>query len=58
MCRGIYNVKACSSGRRKAITRDPGNLFAWPIITKEDEDAVLKYYAPRRHVSNGRDKRV
>lgn len=29
-------------GGEKAITRDPGNLFAWPIITKEDEDAVLE----------------
>jgi len=28
-------------GGPKAITRDPGDLFKWPIITKEDEDAVL-----------------
>lgn len=28
-------------GGPKAVTRDPGDLFTWPIITKEDEDAVL-----------------
>ncbi|MBN1623299.1 MAG: DegT/DnrJ/EryC1/StrS family aminotransferase [Clostridia bacterium] len=28
-------------GGPKAITKDPGDLFKWPIITKEDEDAVL-----------------
>ena len=28
-------------GGPKAITKDPGNLFKWPIITKEDEEAVL-----------------
>jgi dTDP-4-amino-4,6-dideoxygalactose transaminase len=28
-------------GGPKAITRDPGDLFTWPIITREDEEAVL-----------------
>lgn len=28
-------------GGPKAITKDPGNLFTWPIVTKEDEEAVL-----------------
>ena len=28
-------------GGPKAITRDPGDIFSWPIITKEDEEAVL-----------------
>jgi perosamine synthetase len=28
-------------GGPKAITKDQGDMFAWPIITKEDEDAVL-----------------
>ncbi len=29
-------------GGPKAITKPAGNLFTWPIITKEDEDAVLE----------------
>lgn len=29
-------------GGPKSITRDPGNLFTWPIITKEDEEAALE----------------
>jgi dTDP-4-amino-4,6-dideoxygalactose transaminase len=29
-------------GGDKAITKDPGDMFVWPIITKEDEEAVLK----------------
>jgi dTDP-4-amino-4,6-dideoxygalactose transaminase len=28
-------------GGPKAVTRDPGDLFTWPIITREDEDAVI-----------------
>jgi perosamine synthetase len=28
-------------GGPKAVTRDPGDLFTWPIITSEDEAAVL-----------------
>jgi perosamine synthetase len=28
-------------GGPKAVTRDPGDLFTWPIITREDEEAVL-----------------
>lgn len=28
-------------GGPKAITKDPGDIFKWPIITKEDEEAVL-----------------
>lgn len=28
-------------GGPKAVQTDPGDLFAWPIITQEDEDAVL-----------------
>ncbi len=30
------------NGGPKAVTRDPGNLFTWPIITSEDEAAVLE----------------
>ena len=28
-------------GGPKAIARDPGDLFTWPIVTREDEEAVL-----------------
>lgn len=28
-------------GGPKAVTLDPGDTFTWPIVTKEDEDAVL-----------------
>lgn len=29
------------NGGAKAVTTDPGDLFTWPIVTREDEDAVL-----------------
>jgi len=35
------------------ITLDPGDIFTWPIITKEDEDAVLEVL--RRGAMSGRD---
>ena len=28
-------------GGPKAVTKDPGDIFTWPITTKEDEEAVL-----------------
>lgn len=28
-------------GGPTAVTKDPGDLFTWPIITREDEEAVL-----------------
>ncbi|NJD03518.1 MAG: hypothetical protein FIA99_13210 [Ruminiclostridium sp.] len=28
-------------GGPKAVNSEPGDLFTWPIVTKEDEDAVL-----------------
>ena len=28
-------------GGNKAVTKDPGDIFTWPIITKEDEEAVI-----------------
>jgi perosamine synthetase len=28
-------------GGPKSVQSDPGDIFTWPIITKEDEDAVL-----------------
>ncbi|NSW89350.1 MAG: DegT/DnrJ/EryC1/StrS family aminotransferase [Firmicutes bacterium] len=29
-------------GGPKAVQSDPGDIFKWPIVTKEDEDAVLE----------------
>ncbi len=29
-------------GGEKAVKTDPGDIFSWPIITQEDEDAVLE----------------
>jgi len=29
-------------GGPKAVTRDPGDVFAWPAVTEEDEQAVLE----------------
>jgi len=29
-------------GGSKAVTKDPEDIFTWPIITKEDEDAIIK----------------
>jgi len=29
-------------GGNKAVAKDPGDMFTWPIITKEDEEAVIK----------------
>ena len=29
-------------GGPKTVVSDPGDIFTWPIITKEDEDAVLE----------------
>jgi len=28
-------------GGTKAVPRDPGNVFQWPIVTREDEEAVI-----------------
>ena len=40
-------------GGPKAVTKDPGELFTWPIITKEDEEAVLDVL--RRGAMSGTD---
>jgi perosamine synthetase len=40
-------------GGPKAVTRDPGDLFTWPIITPEDEAAVLDVL--RRRAMSGTD---
>ncbi|MHC4873023.1 MAG: DegT/DnrJ/EryC1/StrS aminotransferase family protein [Planctomycetota bacterium] len=33
--------KLAINGGPKAVTKDFGDMFDWPIVTKEDEDAVL-----------------
>ncbi|MHB9133341.1 MAG: DegT/DnrJ/EryC1/StrS family aminotransferase [Armatimonadota bacterium] len=38
----MIGCKLALQGGPKAVTQDPGNLFTWPIVTKEDEDAVLE----------------
>ena len=40
-------------GGPKAGTREPGDLFAWPIVTEEDEAAVLEVL--RRGAMSGTD---
>lgn len=40
-------------GGQKAVTCDPGDIFTWPIITKEDEEAVLDVL--RRGAMSGTD---
>jgi len=35
------NSKPALLGGKKAVTADPGDVFTWPIVTKEDEEAVL-----------------
>ena len=43
-------------GGPKAITREPGDLFCWPIVTREDEEAVLDVL--RRGAMSGTDVTV
>ena len=40
-------------GGQKAVQRDPGDLFAWPIVTAEDEAVVLEVL--RRGAMSGWD---
>ncbi len=35
-------AKPALSGGRPAVTLPPGDLFTWPIVTREDEEAVLE----------------
>jgi perosamine synthetase len=37
----MASSKLALLGGPKAVTRDPGDLFTWPIVTPEDEQAVL-----------------
>ena len=38
------------NGGPKAVTCDPGDIFTWPIVTREDEDAVLESVAKTMHL--------
>jgi len=40
-------------GGTPAVTKDPGDIFTWPIVTSEDEDAVLAVL--RRGAMSGND---
>ncbi len=40
-------------GGPKSVTKDPGDIMTWPIITQEDEDAVLEVL--RRGAMSGTD---
>lgn len=40
-------------GGEKAVTREPGDMFTWPIVTEEDEAAVLDVL--RRGAMSGTD---
>ncbi len=46
-------TKLAILGGPKSVTKDPGDMFAWPIITQEDEDAVLDVL--RRGAMSGTD---
>ena len=35
------NAVLAINGGEKCVTKEPGDIFNWPIITKEHEDAVL-----------------
>ena len=45
--------KLAIHGGPKAVTLDPGDLFTWPIVTQEDEQAVLDVL--RRGAMSGND---
>ena len=45
--------KLAIHGGPKAVASDPGDVFRWPIVTQEDEEAVLEVL--RRGMMSGRD---
>lgn len=49
----LLSGKLALFGGDKAVWCDPENLFSWPIVTKEDEDAVLEVL--RRGAMSGTD---
>ena len=36
------NKKLAIFGGEKSVVSDPGDIFKWPIVTSEDEEAVLE----------------
>ena len=46
-------TKLAVNGGAKAVTAEPGDLFTWPIVTSEDEEAVLAVL--RRGAMSGTD---
>ena len=46
-------VELAIQGGGKAVTGEVGDLFGWPIITQEDEEAVLEVL--RRGAMSGTD---
>lgn len=40
--------KLAINGGPKAVQTDPGDIFTWPIITREDEEAVLEVLRARK----------
>ena len=49
----VTAAKLAINGGDAAITADPGDMFEWPIITTEDEEAVLAVL--RRRSMSGND---
>ena len=52
MSLAMKNTLAINGGD-KAVKTDPGDIFRWPIVTAEDEDAVLDVL--RRGAMSGMD---
>jgi dTDP-4-amino-4,6-dideoxygalactose transaminase len=44
----MKNSKLALLGGEKAIKIDPGDIFGWPIVTKEHEDAVIAMMRARK----------
>lgn len=40
--RALEHTKLALHGGAKAVTSEEGDMFTWPIITREDEEAVLE----------------
>jgi len=49
----VTTAKLAINGGDAAVTADPGDMFKWPIVTAEDEQAVLKVL--RRGAMSGND---
>jgi len=49
----VKTEKLAELGGPKSVTQDPGDIFRWPIVTAEDEQAVLEVL--RRGSMSGND---